>query len=99
MLFVVFHRLDMGENTFFLSLTFPDMAPQAELLGKLAVGTDAMELRVVSTSTNTTNTATSSILLRVLCSARNTTCSTDQLCTSAATTFKLSVLSTHCSTH
>jgi hypothetical protein len=38
----------MGENTFFLSLTFPDMAPQAELLGKLAVGTDAMELRVVS---------------------------------------------------
>jgi hypothetical protein len=47
----VFHRLDMGENTFFLSLTFPDMAPQAELLSKLAAGTDAMELRVVSATT------------------------------------------------
>jgi hypothetical protein len=51
----------MGENTFFLSLTFPDMAPQAELLSKLAVGTDAMELRVVSTTTNITNDGNTTI--------------------------------------
>eukprot|EP00611_Tribonema_gayanum_P015815 TRINITY_DN2771_c0_g3_i2.p1 TRINITY_DN2771_c0_g3~~TRINITY_DN2771_c0_g3_i2.p1 ORF type:complete len:407 (-),score=104.44 TRINITY_DN2771_c0_g3_i2:699-1919(-) len=36
----------MGENTFFLSLTFPDMRPHADLLPELTDGTDAMELRV-----------------------------------------------------
>ena len=41
-------KLDMGENTFFLSLTFPDLAPHTELLRQLTPGTDAMELRVVS---------------------------------------------------
>lgn len=38
--------LDMGKNTFFLSLTFEDFAPHAALLPDLAEGVDAMELRV-----------------------------------------------------
>jgi hypothetical protein len=37
----------MGVNTFFLSLTFPDLRPHAALLPELTNGTDAMELRVV----------------------------------------------------
>eukprot|EP00612_Vaucheria_litorea_P006477 CAMPEP_0171471172 /NCGR_PEP_ID=MMETSP0946-20130122/551_1 /TAXON_ID=109269 /ORGANISM="Vaucheria litorea, Strain CCMP2940" /LENGTH=626 /DNA_ID=CAMNT_0012000621 /DNA_START=306 /DNA_END=2183 /DNA_ORIENTATION=+ len=39
-------KLDMGENTFFLSLTFPELKPHSELLSKLVQGSDAMELRV-----------------------------------------------------
>lgn len=38
--------LDMGKNTFFLSLTFEDFAPHAALLPDLTEGVDAMELRV-----------------------------------------------------
>ena len=38
--------LDMGKNTFFLSLTFEDFAPHAGLLPALTEGVDAMELRV-----------------------------------------------------
>ncbi|CAM9647402.1 unnamed protein product, partial [Hapterophycus canaliculatus] len=36
----------MGKNTFFLSLTFEDFAPQKDLLPALTEGVDAMELRV-----------------------------------------------------
>lgn len=39
-------RLDMGKNTFFLSLTFDDFTPHAALLPELTEGVDAMELRV-----------------------------------------------------
>ncbi|CAM9525408.1 unnamed protein product, partial [Choristocarpus tenellus] len=39
-------RLDMGKDTFFLSLTFPDFTPHIELLPELTEGVDAMELRV-----------------------------------------------------
>lgn len=38
--------LDMGKNTFFLSLTFEDFAPHKDLLPALTEGVDAMELRV-----------------------------------------------------
>lgn len=38
--------LDMGKNTFFLSLTFEDFAPHRDLLPSLTEGVDAMELRV-----------------------------------------------------
>lgn len=38
--------LDMGKNTFFLSLTFEDFTPHIDLLPDLAEGVDAMELRV-----------------------------------------------------
>lgn len=38
--------LDMGKNTFFLSLTFDDFAPHESLLPDLTEGVDAMELRV-----------------------------------------------------
>lgn len=38
--------LDMGKNTFFLSLTFEDFAPHKDLLPALTDGVDAMELRV-----------------------------------------------------
>lgn len=38
--------LDMGKNTFFLSLTFEDFAPHKHLLPDLTDGVDAMELRV-----------------------------------------------------
>lgn len=38
--------LDMGKNTFFLSLTFEDFAPHRDLLPALTEGVDAMELRV-----------------------------------------------------
>lgn len=38
--------LDMGKNTFFLSLTFPDFEPRKDLLPDLTEGVDAMELRV-----------------------------------------------------
>lgn len=38
--------LDMGKNTFFLSLTFEDFAPHRDLLPDLTEGVDAMELRV-----------------------------------------------------
>lgn len=39
-------ELDMGKNTFFLSLTFEDFGPHATLLPELTEGVDAMELRV-----------------------------------------------------
>lgn len=38
--------LNMGKNTFFLSLTFPDFASHVDLLPNLLDGVDAMELRV-----------------------------------------------------
>lgn len=38
--------LDMGKNTFFLSLTFEDFTPHRDLLPDLTEGVDAMELRV-----------------------------------------------------
>lgn len=38
--------LDMGKNTFFLSLTFEDFEPHKALLPDLTEGVDAMELRV-----------------------------------------------------
>ena len=38
--------LDMGKNTFFLSLTFPDFEPHKDLLPDLTEGVDALELRV-----------------------------------------------------
>lgn len=38
--------LDMGKNTFFLSLTFPDFTPHVDLLPDLSEAVDAMELRV-----------------------------------------------------
>ncbi|CAN0212021.1 unnamed protein product, partial [Discosporangium mesarthrocarpum] len=39
-------RLDMGKDTFFLSLTFKDFGPHTVLLPELTEGVDAMELRV-----------------------------------------------------
>lgn len=39
-------KLDMGKNTFFLSLTFPDFEPHTGLLPDLTEGADALELRV-----------------------------------------------------
>lgn len=39
-------KLDMGKNTFFLSLTFPDFEPHTDLLPDLTEGADALELRV-----------------------------------------------------
>lgn len=39
-------ELNMGKNTFFLSLTFKDFAPHKALLTELTEGVDAMELRV-----------------------------------------------------
>jgi pentafunctional AROM polypeptide len=39
-------ELAMGENTFFLSLTFPNLQPHLSLLPELLHGTDAVELRV-----------------------------------------------------
>lgn len=38
--------LDMGKNTFFLSLTFPEFEPHTDLLPDLTEGVDALELRV-----------------------------------------------------
>jgi len=38
--------LDMGHNTFFLSLTYPDIRDALTLLPKLEAGVDALELRV-----------------------------------------------------
>lgn len=38
--------LDMGKNTFFLSVTFPDFKPHVDLLPDLSGAVDAMELRV-----------------------------------------------------
>lgn len=38
--------LDMGKNTFFLSLTFEDFGPHRDLLPSLTEGVDTMELRV-----------------------------------------------------
>ena len=39
-------KLDLGKNTFFLSLTFEDFAPHVDLLQDLTDGVNALELRV-----------------------------------------------------
>lgn len=39
-------NLDMGKDTFFLSLTFGDFSPHVKLLPELTEGVDALELRV-----------------------------------------------------